>query len=148
MSGRLLTTRQDVALLRLVAQRLVGLPSATAASAVRWMTATQAQDFASALTAEGVHVTVNGRDAGRVGAAVDRLRQEHPGSDPSGLVADFSEPTDVARLRQLTSDLQQAGYGLASAASGHDNTGGQRPGGGPSTSGGNDDVIDAEFKET
>ncbi|WNB87205.1 SDR family oxidoreductase [Cellulomonas sp. ATA003] len=54
--------------------------------------------IASALTAEGVHVTVNGRDAGRVGAAVDRLRQEHPGSDPSGLVADFSEPTDVARL--------------------------------------------------
>ena len=59
-----------------------------------------------------------------------------------------SNSTDVARLRQLTSDLQQVGYGLASAASGHDNTGGQRPGGGPSTSGANDDVIDAEFKET
>ncbi|HEX6436027.1 MAG TPA: Hsp70 family protein, partial [Candidatus Binatia bacterium] len=59
-----------------------------------------------------------------------------------------SNSTDVTRLRQLTSDLQQVGYGLAAAASGHDNTGGQGPGGGPSTSGGNDDVIDAEFKET
>ncbi len=54
--------------------------------------------IASALTGEGVRVTVNGREAERVRAAVDRLRQEHPGSHPSGLVADFGEPTDVARL--------------------------------------------------
>jgi NAD(P)-dependent dehydrogenase (short-subunit alcohol dehydrogenase family) len=53
---------------------------------------------ASALTAEGVHVTVNGRDPARVDAAVDRLRREHPGSHPSGLVADFGEPAEVARL--------------------------------------------------
>ena len=55
--------------------------------------------------------------------------------------------SDVARLRQLTSDLQQVGYGLSSAASSQDNTGGQRPGGRPDTSGG-DDVIAAEFKES
>ncbi|WP_298457471.1 SDR family NAD(P)-dependent oxidoreductase [uncultured Cellulomonas sp.] len=53
---------------------------------------------AAALTAEGVRVTVNGRATDRVQAAVDRLRQEHPGSDPSGLVADFSDRTEVAEL--------------------------------------------------
>jgi NAD(P)-dependent dehydrogenase (short-subunit alcohol dehydrogenase family) len=54
--------------------------------------------IASALTAEGVRVTVNGRDAGRVEAAVERLRREHPGADPAGLAADFGEPAEVARL--------------------------------------------------
>ena len=56
--------------------------------------------------------------------------------------------SDVARLRQLTGDLQQVAYGLSSAY------GQQRPPGGPGGTsgsqqgGGNDDVIDAEFKET
>jgi NAD(P)-dependent dehydrogenase (short-subunit alcohol dehydrogenase family) len=54
--------------------------------------------IASALTAEGVHVTVNGRDATRVASAVERLHREHPGADPAGLVADFAEPAEVARL--------------------------------------------------
>jgi molecular chaperone DnaK len=57
-----------------------------------------------------------------------------------------SSSTDVARLRQLTSDLQQAGYGLSSGArqEGRPNGGGadERSGGS------NDEVIDAEFKET
>jgi molecular chaperone DnaK len=56
--------------------------------------------------------------------------------------------TDIARLRQLTSDLQQVGYGLASAQGGA--TGGTQ-GDGPSgrqRPGGDDDVIDAEFKQT
>ena len=60
-----------------------------------------------------------------------------------------SNSTDIARLRQLTSDLQQAGYGLTSAASGQGSGGGpdrERPGGRPS--GSDDDVIDAEFKQT
>ena len=56
--------------------------------------------------------------------------------------------SDVARLRQLTGDLQQVAYGLSSAY------GQQRPPGGPGGTSGpqqggrNDDVIDAEFKET
>jgi NAD(P)-dependent dehydrogenase (short-subunit alcohol dehydrogenase family) len=54
--------------------------------------------IASALTAEGVRVTVNGRDAVRVEAAVARLRGEHPGADPAGLVADFADAAQVARL--------------------------------------------------
>ncbi|HEX7229687.1 MAG TPA: molecular chaperone DnaK [Candidatus Binatia bacterium] len=57
--------------------------------------------------------------------------------------------SDIARLRQLTADLQQVAYGLTSAASrpsSGDGGQGGRPGGAPQ--GGGDDVIDAEFKET
>jgi molecular chaperone DnaK len=57
--------------------------------------------------------------------------------------------SDIARLRQLTGDLQQVAYGLASAPSGQTSGDGGRgdPPGRPPPSGG-DDVIDAEFKET
>jgi hypothetical protein len=44
------TTPREVALLRLVAQRLAGPALATAAEAVRWMTAVQGQDYRGALT--------------------------------------------------------------------------------------------------
>jgi hypothetical protein len=44
------TTLREVALLRLVAQRLAGAPLADAAGAVRWLTAAQAQDYPGALT--------------------------------------------------------------------------------------------------
>lgn len=54
--------------------------------------------IASALAAEGARVIVNGRDRGRVEAAVERLRQEHPGADASGIAAVFADPDDVARL--------------------------------------------------
>jgi hypothetical protein len=43
--------RRDVGLLRLVAQLVAGPGAATATDAARWMTATQAQDFASAVLA-------------------------------------------------------------------------------------------------
>ena len=65
-----------------------------------------------------------------------------------------SNSTDVARLRQLTSDLQQVAYGLTSAASAQEGAGARTDGGGgrsegpPPSAGGNDDVIDAEFKQT
>jgi molecular chaperone DnaK len=55
--------------------------------------------------------------------------------------------SDVARLRQLTGDLQQVAYGLASAADRQAPAEGDRGRGG-SQPGGGDDVIDAEFKET
>jgi len=54
--------------------------------------------IAAALAAEGVQVTLNGRDAGRLDTAVARLREEHPQSNPTGLVADFAKPDEVARL--------------------------------------------------
>src|SRR5215510_4401894 len=58
--------------------------------------------------------------------------------------------TDIARLRQLSSDLQQLASGLAAtgytrAAAGGAQGAGQGPGG-PAPSGGPGDVIDAEFK--
>jgi molecular chaperone DnaK len=54
-----------------------------------------------------------------------------------------SNSSDVARLRRLTSDLQQIAYGLASAAYSQATQGAQS---GSQTGG--SDVIDAEFKET
>lgn len=53
---------------------------------------------ATALAAEGVDVIVNGRSAERVDAAVERLRHEHPGTNPTGLVVDFGQPDGVAEL--------------------------------------------------
>ena len=56
---------------------------------------------------------------------------------------------DVARLRQLSSDLQQVAYGLSSAASAQQTgPGGERPGEQRQGPAGDDDVIDAEFKQT
>jgi molecular chaperone DnaK len=64
-----------------------------------------------------------------------------------------NQSTDVARLRQLASDLQQAGYSLSSAAYSQATSAGAQGAGasgasGGAQSGGSDDVIDAEFKET
>jgi NAD(P)-dependent dehydrogenase (short-subunit alcohol dehydrogenase family) len=61
--------------------------------------------IASALTGEGVEVTLNGRDPERLDAAVARLRAEHPGSNPAGLVADFSNAGDVSRLIDTLGDV-------------------------------------------
>jgi molecular chaperone DnaK len=57
--------------------------------------------------------------------------------------------SDVARLRQLTGDLQQVAYGLSSSAASQQSSQSGRPGGtsGSQQGGGGDDVIDAEFTE-
>jgi molecular chaperone DnaK len=88
--------------------------------------------------------------------ANDRARAEQLISEIRQLVKDNS--SDVARLRQLASDLQQLGYGLASAAYAQAAAGGAGPqtggtqttGGGPRPegAGGGDEVVDAEFKES
>lgn len=59
---------REVAQLRLAAQRLVGPPCETAAAAVRWMTATQAQDLPGALTS--VALRTAGRRLADVTAAL------------------------------------------------------------------------------
>jgi molecular chaperone DnaK len=80
--------------------------------------------------------------------ANEKARAEQLISEVRELVKNHS--SDVARLRQLTSDLQQMIYSLSSAASsgaaspGEDGGGRTRPAG----AGGTDDVIDAEFKQT
>jgi molecular chaperone DnaK len=62
-----------------------------------------------------------------------------------------NDSADLAKLRQLTSDLQQITHSLASAAYNQTATAAAGAGGG-ATNGGRptstDDVIDAEFKET
>jgi molecular chaperone DnaK len=88
--------------------------------------------------------------------ANDKARAEQLISEIRQLVKDNS--SDVARLRQLASDLQQLGYGLASTAytkaaaggAGPQTGGTQTSAGGPRPegAGGGDEVIDAEFKES
>jgi len=58
----------------------------------------------------------------------------------------------VERMRQLTSDLQQAAHGLSAAAyqqagGSAGSSAGSTPGSGPSAAGGKDDAIDAEFTQ-
>jgi molecular chaperone DnaK len=61
-----------------------------------------------------------------------------------------NQSPDLARLRQLASDLQQVGYALASAATRPQSAGGPSPGGrpGPQPGAADEEVIDAEFKQT
>jgi molecular chaperone DnaK len=82
----------------------------------------------------------------------EKARAEQLITDIRGLVKSAS--TDLTKLRQLTSDLQQIAHGLASAAysqaagAGAQSTGAPSGGtdGKPSSS--SEDVIDAEFKQT
>jgi molecular chaperone DnaK len=67
-----------------------------------------------------------------------------------GLIAEIrqlveNQSTDVARLRQLSSDLQQLAYALSSAAYGQATPAGGNSG---TQTSGSEDVIDAEFKES
>jgi molecular chaperone DnaK len=89
--------------------------------------------------------------------ANEKARAEQLISEIRELVKNNS--SDIARLRQLASDLQQITYGLASAgysqaaaggAGSQGAGGGTQTGGGPRPggAGGGDDVIDAEFKES
>lgn len=61
--------------------------------------------IADALAAEGAQVVVNGRDSAAVDAAVERLRAAHPGVSVSGLVADFANAEDIARLLEELGDV-------------------------------------------
>jgi molecular chaperone DnaK len=91
------------------------------------------------------------RQVGELGDRVplnEKARAEQLISEIRELVKNNS--SDVARLRQLTSDLQQVASGLAAAAHGQAGGEPEGPGGqqGGRQPGGDDDVIDAEFKQT
>lgn len=60
---------------------------------------------ASALAAEGVAVTLNGRDHERLDAAVARLRAAQPAATVSGVAADFAKPEQVAALVDAVGDV-------------------------------------------
>ncbi|SDS64409.1 NAD(P)-dependent dehydrogenase, short-chain alcohol dehydrogenase family [Brevibacterium sandarakinum] len=61
---------------------------------------TQGIGFATAagLAAEGASVVINGRDDQRVSEALEKLRSLVPGSDVSGIAADFADPGQVEVL--------------------------------------------------
>ena len=84
------------------------------------------------------------RDLGDRVALNDKARAEQLIAEIRELVKNNS--SDIARLRQLTGDLQQVAYGLAAAGGGGQSTSGGGQGGG--RPGSDDDVIDAEFKKT
>jgi NAD(P)-dependent dehydrogenase (short-subunit alcohol dehydrogenase family) len=61
--------------------------------------------IAAALAAEGVAVTLNGRDESRVDAAVARLRGEHPTARVAGVAADFADAGQVDVLVEQLGDV-------------------------------------------
>jgi molecular chaperone DnaK len=91
------------------------------------------------------------QDLGDRAPANERARAEQMIAEIRQMVQ--SNSSDVTRLRQLVSDLQQIGYGLSSsaysqaagAAGGQGGTGGQGTRG---PTGGGDDVIDADFRQS
>jgi NAD(P)-dependent dehydrogenase (short-subunit alcohol dehydrogenase family) len=61
--------------------------------------------IARSLASEGVRVTLNGRDPGRLASAVDRLRAEVPNASVSGLPADFAKAGEVQGLLAALEDV-------------------------------------------
>jgi molecular chaperone DnaK len=87
------------------------------------------------------------RDLGDRVPEHERARAESLINDIRNAIKD--ETTDIERLRQLTSDLQQVSHSLASAAYSQE-SGAAAVGagaGGQTSGGGDDDVIDAEYVE-
>ncbi|MCC3270863.1 SDR family oxidoreductase [Arthrobacter gengyunqii] len=60
---------------------------------------------ATMLAREGVTVTLHGRDAAKLAAAVETLRREVPGSSVDGIAADFAVPEQVERLCAELADV-------------------------------------------
>jgi molecular chaperone DnaK len=84
------------------------------------------------------------RELGDRAPANEKARAEQMISETRSLVK--SSSPDVGRLRQLTSDMQQIGYGLTSGASQQSTAGSKAgPNGGQGTNA-EEDVVDAEFK--
>jgi NAD(P)-dependent dehydrogenase (short-subunit alcohol dehydrogenase family) len=61
--------------------------------------------IAEALLAEGASLVINGRDEGRLAAAVDALRSSVPGADVSGIAADFGDAEQVKHLTDQLGEL-------------------------------------------
>lgn len=61
--------------------------------------------IAAALAAEGVEVTLNGREASRVEASVARLQAEQPSARVAGLASDFSDARQVAALTDALGEV-------------------------------------------
>jgi molecular chaperone DnaK len=84
------------------------------------------------------------RELGSRAPANEKARAEQLISETRALVK--NNPSDVARLRQLTSDMQQMGYGLTSSASQRAAAGAAGAQSGGNGADADEDVVDAEFK--
>ena len=98
------TPLREIALLRLVAQRLTGPPEPDAAAAVRWMTAMQAQDFRGALVS--VALRTDGGSSSKVEAALSA--GEVVRSWPLRGTLHFVAAEDLRWLLDLTAHRQAA----------------------------------------
>lgn len=100
-----MTALREIALLRLAAQRLAGPGCDTAAAAVRWMTAMQAQDYRGALTSVALRTT--GRAVTEVEAALTagEVVRSWPMRGTLHLVA----AEDLAWMLRLTAPRMVAG---------------------------------------
>ncbi len=61
--------------------------------------------IAEALLREGAAVVINGRDEGRLRAAVERLQHAVPGAAVSGIAADLEDPEQTRRLLGSLGDV-------------------------------------------
>jgi Winged helix DNA-binding domain len=96
--------QRDLGLLRLIAQRVAGPGSATVVDAVRWMTATQAQDFSSAVVA--VALRTKSRSRSEVHDALDSGSIVR--SWPMRGTLHFVAAEDLAWMLALTSERSLA----------------------------------------
>lgn len=61
--------------------------------------------IAHGLLVEGAKVLINGRDAGRLDDALQKLRAEVPGAAVDGIVADFTDPAQMQNLLGQLGDI-------------------------------------------
>lgn len=61
--------------------------------------------IARRLAREGARVVVNGREEGRVRAAVDAIRREVPGAEVDGIAADLGQEEGARRLTAAFADV-------------------------------------------
>ncbi len=111
-----MTALHEVALLRLVAQRVVGPGFATATEAVRWMTAVQAQDHRGALTSVALRTTSRARQAVEQALVAGEIVKSWPMRGTLHLVVaeDLPWMLDLMAPRVLAgAAARRAGLGLA-----------------------------------
>jgi hypothetical protein len=112
---------REVALLRLVAQRLVGPGEPDAAAAVRWLTAMQAQDFRGALTSVALRTERGSTQGVEAALSAGQIVRSWPLRGTLHLVAaeDLLWLLDLTASRQLTGAARRrAQLGIEDAAIG------------------------------
>lgn len=100
-----MTTLREIALLRLVAQRIAGPSAATATEAVRWLTAAQAQDWGGVLTSVALRTASGTRADVEAAADAGEVVRSWPMRGTLHLVA----AEDLSWMLRLTAPRVVAG---------------------------------------